>query len=143
MLSQSPPKRHVDHAIVLKPSSKPINKAPYHLSKVEQEEVATQVQELLDKDFISHSTSLFASLVLLVKNKDGSYCMCIDYRELNKDTIKNRFPIPRIDDVLDELKGACFFTKIDLRSGYHQIRIKKGDEHKTAFVHREDCMSSK
>ena len=112
-------------------------------AKVEWEEVATQVQELLDKDFILHSTSPFASLVLLVKKKDGSYRMCIGYKELNRATIKYRYSILRIDDLLDELEGAQVFTKIALRSGYHQIIIKEGDEHKTAFRIERGCMSSK
>lgn len=112
MPSQLPPKRDVDHAIFLEPGNKPINKAPYRLSKVEREEVATQVRDLLEKKFITHSTSSFASLVLLVKKKDGSYHMCIDYKDLNKATVKNRFPIPKIDDLLDELKGAQYEFKV-------------------------------
>ncbi|KAI3738348.1 hypothetical protein L2E82_28377 [Cichorium intybus] len=93
----------------------------------------SQLQELLDKGFIRPSSSPWGAPVLFVKKKDGSMRMCIDYRELNKITIKNRYPLPRIDDLFDQLQGADYFSKIDLRSGYHQVRVKESDVEKTAF----------
>ncbi|MCI44389.1 RNA-directed DNA polymerase (Reverse transcriptase), partial [Trifolium medium] len=92
-----------------------------------------QLEELLEKRFVRPSVSLWGAHVLLVKKKDGSMCLCIDYRRLNKATIKNKYPLPRIDDLMDQLVGACVFSKIDLRSGYHQIRVKADDIPKTAF----------
>ena len=97
------------------------------------QELSSQLQELLDKGFIRPSTSPWGASVLFVKKKDGSFRMCIDYRELNKLTVKNRYPLPRIDDLFDQLQGATCFSNIDLRSGYHQLRVLKEDIPKTAF----------
>jgi hypothetical protein len=110
----------------------PISKAPYRMAPIELKELKTQIQELLDKGFIRPSVSPWGAPVPFVK-KDGTFRMCIDYRELNKITIKNKYPLPRIDDLFDQLQGAQIFSKIDLRSGYHQLRIRREDISKTAF----------
>ncbi|KAJ4973762.1 hypothetical protein NE237_006936 [Protea cynaroides] len=115
------------------PGSAPVSKAPYRMAPTKLKELKTQLQELLDKGFIRPSISPWGAPVLLVKKKDESVRLCIDYRELNKVTIKNRYPLPRIDDLFDQLQGAKVFSKIDLRSGYHQLKIKAGDIPKTAF----------
>ena len=122
-----------DHRIDLIPRSSPPNRAPYRVSYAQQEEILTQVNELLEKGMIRPSSSPFCSPILLVQKKDGSYHMCIDYRALNKNTIKNCFPIPCIEDIFDRLQGSSYFSRIDLKSGYHQIRIVPEDIHKTAF----------
>ena len=128
-----PPDREIKFAIDLAPGTEPVSKAPYRMARVEMKELATQLQDLLDKGFIRPSVSPWGALVLFVKKKDGSMRLCIDYRELNKLTIKNKYPLPRIDDLFDQLKGALCFSKIDLRSGYHQLKIKPEDIPKTAF----------
>ncbi|KAI3701002.1 hypothetical protein L2E82_45643 [Cichorium intybus] len=128
-----PPERKVEFRIDLVPGAAPIAKAPYHLAPPEMQELSTQLQELLDKGFIRPSSSPWGAPILFVKKKDGSHRMCIDYRELNKLTVKNRYPLPRIDDLFDQLQGASWFSKIDLRSGYHQMRIKEEDIPKIAF----------
>ncbi|KAJ0641390.1 putative nucleotidyltransferase, Ribonuclease H [Helianthus annuus] len=128
-----PPKREVEFKIELNPGAKPVAKAPYRLAPTEMKELMTQLQELLDKGFIKPSVSPWGAPVLFVKKKDGSMRMCIDYRELNKLTVKNRYPLPRIDDLFDQLQGASWFSKIDLRSGYHQLRVREEDVPKTAF----------
>ncbi|GJZ21417.1 putative reverse transcriptase domain-containing protein [Tanacetum coccineum] len=97
------------------------------------EELSTQLQELYDKGFIRPSSSPWGAPVLFVKKKDGSFRMCIDYRELNKLTVKNRYPLPRIDDLFDQLQGSSVYSKIDLRSGYHQLRVRDEDIPKTTF----------
>ncbi|MCO5614749.1 hypothetical protein L7F22_069033 [Adiantum nelumboides] len=130
---QLPPVRLEDHTIDLIPGSTPPNRPPYRVSRAQNEEIMNQVKDLLEKGLIQPSISPFCSPVLLVLKKDGSWRMCIDYRALNKITIKNRFPIPRIDDILDRLQGSSCFSRIDLKSGYHQIRIAPGDVYKTAF----------
>ncbi|KAD5507822.1 hypothetical protein E3N88_15525 [Mikania micrantha] len=110
-----------------------IAKAPYRLAPTEMQEIFNQMQELLDRGFIRLSFSPWGAPVLFVKKKDGSFRMCIYYRELNKVTIKNRYPLPRIDDLFDQLQGSSYYSKIDLRSGYHQLRIQEDDIPKTAF----------
>ncbi|PNX63532.1 retrotransposon-related protein, partial [Trifolium pratense] len=107
--------------------------APYRMSASELKELKKQLEELLEKRFIRPSVSPWGAPVLLVKKKDGSMRLCVDYRQLNKVTIKNKYPLPRIDDLMDQLVGARVFSKIDLRSGYHQIRVKADDVPKTAF----------
>ena len=103
------------------------------MAPVELKELKLQLQELLEKRFIRPSVSSWGAPVLFVKKKDGTLRLCIDYRQLNKLTIKKKYPLPRIDDLFDQLKGASIFSKIDLRSGYHQLIIKDVDVHKTAF----------
>ncbi|KAL0561144.1 hypothetical protein IC582_001564 [Cucumis melo] len=131
-----PPHREVEFAIELEPGTVPISRAPYRMAPAELKELKVQLQELLDKGFIRPSVSPWGAPVLFVKKKDGSMHLCIDYRELNKVTVKNRYPLPRIDDLFDQLQGATVFSKIDLRSGYHQLRIKDEDVPKTAFRSR-------
>jgi hypothetical protein len=131
-----PPERDVDHRIDIVPGSEPPVRAPYRMSIPELDELKKQLTELIHKGHIRVSKSPFRSPVLFVKKKDGSMRMCIDYRALNKITIKNKYPLPRIDELLDRLLGAKYFTKIDLRSGYHQVRIATDDIPKTAFSTR-------
>ncbi|KAL0544030.1 hypothetical protein IC582_019141 [Cucumis melo] len=131
-----PPHREVEFAIELEPGTVLISRAPYRMAPAELKELKVQLQELLDKGFIRPSVSPWGAPVLFVKKKDGSMRLCIDYRELNKVTVKNRYPLPRIDDLFDQLQGATVFSKIDLRSGYHQLRIKDEDVPKTAFRSR-------
>ncbi|KAI3774607.1 hypothetical protein L1987_49166 [Smallanthus sonchifolius] len=128
-----PPPRQVEFRIDLVPGSAPIARSPYRLAPSEMQELSNQLQELLDKGFIRPSFSPWGAPVLFVKKKDETFRMCIDYRELNKLTIKNRYPLPRLDDLFDQLQGSSFYSKIDLRSGYHQLRIQEEDVPKTAF----------
>ena len=122
-----PPSRSVDHKIEIIPGSHPPSRPTYRLSQPEMDELKKQLEEYLDKGFIQPSKSPYGTPVLFVKKKDGSFRMCMDYRALNKITIKNKYPLPRIDDMLDRLNGSKIFSKIDLRSGYHQIRIADKD----------------
>ncbi|KAJ9560649.1 hypothetical protein OSB04_005809 [Centaurea solstitialis] len=128
-----PRKKTVADVPVVIPGATPVAKAPYRLAPPEMMELSKQLGELLDKGFIRPSTSPWGAPILFVKKKDGSMRMCIDYRELNKLTVKNRYPLPRIDDLFDQLQGAAWFSKIDLRSGYHQLKVREEDVHKTAF----------
>ncbi|GJQ97749.1 putative nucleotidyltransferase, ribonuclease H [Tanacetum coccineum] len=128
-----PPVRQVEFQIDLIPGAAPVARAPYRLAPSEMQELSNQLQELSDRGFIRPSTSPWGAPVLFVKKKDGSFRMCIDYRELNKLTIKNRYPLPRIDDLFDQLQGSSVYSKIDLRSGYHQLRVRDEDIPKTAF----------
>jgi hypothetical protein len=128
-----PPDRGFEHTIELEARATPMITAPYRHPKRFKDEIEKAIKEFLAMGHIRPSTSPFTSSVVLVLKKDGTLRMCIDYRALNKKTIKNRYPIPRIDELMDELHGAVFFTKIDLRSGYHQISIREQDIEKTTF----------
>ncbi|KAL2252041.1 UNVERIFIED_CONTAM: Retrovirus-related Pol polyprotein from transposon [Sesamum indicum] len=128
-----PPHREVDFEIDTIPGAAPISIAPYRMAPSELKELKKQLEELLDKGFIRPSISPWGAPVLFVKKKDGSMRLCADYRQLNRITIKNKYPLPRIDDLLDQLKGATVFSKIDLRSGYWQLRIEEESIPKTAF----------
>jgi hypothetical protein len=128
-----PPVRDVEFAINVIPGTAPIHIAPYRMAPSEMSELKSQLEDLLSKKFIRPSVSPWGAPVLLVKKKDGKSRLCVDYRQLNKVTIKNRYPLPHIDDLMDQLKGATVFSKIDLKSGYHQIRAKEEDIPKTAI----------
>ncbi|GJU22264.1 putative reverse transcriptase domain-containing protein [Tanacetum coccineum] len=132
-LSGLPPNQEIEFRIELVPGAIPVAKSPYRLAPFEMEELSVQLKELQDKGFIRPSSSPWGAPVLFVKKKGGSFRMCIDYRELNKLTIKNCYPLPRIDDLFDQLQGSQYFSKIDLRSGYHQLRVHEDDIPKTAF----------
>nr|GFA07643.1 putative reverse transcriptase domain-containing protein [Tanacetum cinerariifolium] len=128
-----PPIRPVEFQIDLVPGAALVAQAPYRLAPSEMKELPEQLKELSDTGFIRPSSSPWGAPVLFLKKKDGSFRMCIDYRELNKLTVKNRYPLPRIDDLFDQLQGSSVYSKIDLRSGYHQLRVRGEDIPKTAF----------
>nr|GEZ25505.1 putative reverse transcriptase domain-containing protein [Tanacetum cinerariifolium] len=114
----------MEEAINIAQRPSPIARTPYRLAPSKMQELSNQLQELADPGFIHPSASPWGVSVLFVKKKDGSFRMCIDYRELNKLTVKNRYPLPRIDDLFDQLQGSSVYSKIDLRSGYHQLRVR-------------------
>ncbi|GKG01680.1 putative reverse transcriptase domain-containing protein, partial [Tanacetum coccineum] len=128
-----PPTRQVEFQIDLVPGAALVARAPYRLAPSEMKKLSEQLKELSDKGFIRPSSSPLGAPVLFVKKKDGSFRMCIDYRELNKLTVKNRYPLPRIDDLFDQLQGSSIYSKINVRSGYHQLRVREEDISKTAF----------
>ena len=128
-----PPQRVVDFGIELHPGTLPFSMTPHRMAPVELQELRVQLQELLKKGFIRPSTSPWGTLVLFMKKKDKTLRLCIDYRQLNRVTIKNRYPLPRIDDLFDQLRGARVYSRIDLRIGYQQLRVREKDIHKTAF----------
>ncbi|KAH0784229.1 hypothetical protein KY290_003827 [Solanum tuberosum] len=132
-LPRIPPEREINFGIDLLSDIQPISIPPYRMAPAELKELKAQLKDLLDKGFIQPSISHWGAPVLFVKKKDGSLRMCIDYRQLNKVTIKNKYPLPRIDDLFDQLQGASYFSKIDLRSGYHQLRVRGVDVPKIAF----------
>jgi len=127
----------VKHSIDLTPGAPLPNGPIYRRSVLENNEIRRQIQELLEKGHIRPSSSPCGSPIVLVQKKDGTWRLCIDYRALNKITVRNRYPIPRIDDLLDQLKGAKYFSKIDLKLGYHQVSIEPSDVWKTAFKSKE------
>nr|GFB78005.1 putative reverse transcriptase domain-containing protein [Tanacetum cinerariifolium] len=132
-LPSLPPTRPVEFQIDLVPGAALVARTPYRLAPAKMKELAKQLKELSDKCFIRPSSSPWGAPVLFVKKKDGSFRMCIHYRELNKLTVKNRYPLPRIDNLFDQLQGSSVYSKIDLRSGYHQLRVREEDVPKTAF----------
>jgi hypothetical protein len=131
-----PPRRDIDVSIELAPGAVPVSWTPYRMSTPELVELKLQLKEMMDKGYIRPSVSPWGAPVLIVKKKDGTLRLCIDYRQLNKVTIKNKYPLPKIDDLFDQLGGVSIFSKIDLRSGYHKVRIKGEDIHKTTFQTR-------
>ncbi|KAI3815523.1 hypothetical protein L1987_15194 [Smallanthus sonchifolius] len=136
-LPNLPPYRQVEFQIDLAPGAAPIARAPYRLAPSELQELSTQLQELLDKGFIRPISSPWGALVLFAKKKDGTF------RMLNMETIKNHYPLPRIDNLFDQFQGSSFYSNIDLRSGYHQLRVREEDISKTAFRTRNTCRPSK
>ena len=128
-----PPEREVDLSIEIVPRITQISRAPYRMTPFGLKELRLQLQELLDKVFIRLSVSPWGAPALFVKKKDGTLRVCIDYRQINKVIVKNKYPLPRIEDLFDQLKGASIFSKIDLRSGYYQLRVNDVDVPKTAF----------
>ena len=135
-LSGLPPQRVVDFYIELHPSTSPISMTSHRMALIELEELRVQLQELLDKGFIRPSTSPWGTLILFEKKKDRTLRLGIDYRQLNRVTIKNQYPLPRIDDLFDQLRGVRVYSKIDLRTCYHQLRVRETGTPKTAFKTR-------
>ena len=128
-----PPEGEVDLSVEVVQGTTPISWAPYRMAPTKLKELKTQLQELLDKGFIRPSVSPWGAPVLFVKKKDVTLRMCIDYWQINKATVKNKYPLSRIEDLFDQLREASVFSKIDLRSGYYQLQVKEGDVPKTAF----------
>ena len=132
-ISGLPSDRAIEFVIELIPGTDPISIPPYRMAPAELKELKAQLEELLCKGFIRPRTSPWGALVLFVKKKDGSLRLCIDYRQLNRAIIRNQYPLPRIDELFDQLHGSWVYSKIDLRSGYHQLRVQENDVSKTAF----------
>ena len=128
-----PPDREIVFSIELMPRTAPISRVPYRLAPIELKELKVQLEDMIEKRFIRPSHSPWGAPVLFVKKKDGSLRLCIDYKGLNKVMIKNKYPLPRIDDLFDQLAGSRVFSSIDLRSGYHQLKVRAEDIPKTAF----------
>jgi hypothetical protein len=125
-----PPHRSADHSIPLIPDAKPPNIRPYRMSHSQKNTIDELIEQMLLTAEIRPSSNPYSSLVILVRKKDKSWRLCVDFRALNDLTMKNKYPIPVIEDLLDELHGAVIFSKLDLRSGYHQIRMNPADVHK-------------
>lgn len=131
--AELPPRRVCDHKIPFIPGATPTHARPYRYALAMKDEIEKQVKEMLQARVIQPSTSAFSSPMLLVKKKEGAWRFCIDYRALNAMTVKRKFPIPMIDELLDELAGSRWFSKLDLRVGYHQICLAPGEEYETTF----------
>jgi hypothetical protein len=135
-LPDMPPDRGIEFVIVLKPSTAPIYKTPCRMTTPKFAELKEHIMELLEKGYIYPSSSPWGAPVIFVPKKDGSQRLCVDYQTLNEVTVKNKYPLPRIDDLFNLLCGACVFSKIDLQSGYHQLKIRECDIPKTTFISR-------
>jgi hypothetical protein len=135
-LPDMPSDREIEFVIGLVLGTTPIFKRPYRMVANQLAELKEQLQELLDKGYIHPSASPWGAPVIFVQKKDGTHRMCVDYRSLNEVTIKNKYPLPRIDDLFDQLKGACVFSNIDLKFEYHQLKIRGSNIPKTAFIIR-------
>jgi hypothetical protein len=135
-MSGMPPDRDIEFVIELKPGTAPIYKTSFRITTPELVELKEHIKELLEKGFIHSISSPWGAPVIFVPKKDGTQRLCVDYRALNEVTIKNKFPLCRIDDLFDQLRGACVFSKIDLRSRYHQLKVQECDIPKTAFILR-------
>jgi hypothetical protein len=122
-----PPDRDIEFVIELKPSTAPIYKTPFRMTTLELAELKEHIKELLEKGFIHPSSSLWRAPMIFVPKKDGTRRLCVDYHALNEVTVKNKYPLPRIDDLFDELYGACVFSKVNLQSGYHQLKVRECD----------------
>jgi hypothetical protein len=131
-----PPDRDIEFAIELKPGTALIYKTSFRMITPELAELKGHIKELLEKEFIRPSSSQWGALVIFVPKNDGTQRLCVDYHELNEVTIKNKYPLPRIDDLFDQLCGACVFSKIDLRLGYHQLKVRECDIPKPTFILR-------
>jgi hypothetical protein len=131
-----PPDRDIEFVIVLKPGTAPIYKTPFRMTTPELAELKEHIRELLEKGFIHPSSSPWGAPVIFVSKKDGTQRLCVDYCALNEVTVKNKYSLPRIDDLFDPLRGACVFSKINLRSGYHQLKVRGCDIPKTSFILR-------
>jgi hypothetical protein len=133
-----PPQRSRDHRVHLLPGTTQVVVRPYRYPQLQKDELERQCQALEQQGLIRRSSSVFLAPVLLVKKADGTWCLCVDFRALNDPTVKDKFPILVVEELLDDLRGAKFFTKLDLRSGYHQVRMHPTDIEKTAFRTHED-----
>jgi hypothetical protein len=131
-----PPDRDIEFVIELKPGTTPIYKTPYRMATPEWAELKEHIKKLLEKGFIHPSLSPWGAPVIFVPKKNATQRWCVDYHALNEVTVRNKYPLPRIDDLFDQLHGACVFSKIDLRSGYHQLKIQECDVPKTVFILR-------
>jgi hypothetical protein len=131
-----PPDHDIEFVIELMPGTTPIYKSPYRMATLQLSELKEHIKELLEKGFVRPSSSPWGAPVIFVPKKDGTQRLCMDYCVLNVVTIKNKYSLPRIDDLFDQLHGACVFSKIDLQSGYHQLKIRECDIPKTTFVLR-------
>jgi hypothetical protein len=131
-----PPDQDIEFVIELKPGTTPIYKTPYRMATPKLAELNEHIKELLEKGFIHPSSTPWGATVIFVPEKDSTQRLCKDYRALNEVTVKNKYLLPRVDDLFDQLRGACVFSKIKLRSRYHQLKIRECDIPKTAFVSR-------
>jgi hypothetical protein len=130
------PDRDIEFVIELKPGTAPIYKTPFRMTTPELAKLKEHIRELLEKEFLHPSSSPWGAPVIFVPKKDGTQRLCVDYHALNEVTVKNNYPLPRIDDLFDQLRGACVFSKIDLQLGYHQLKVQECDIPKTAFILR-------